>query len=266
MPAAYAPEVYVSVMAVRGRIGGWKLWLADLARRWNLPFFSREGASPTALVDLAARGEVAFRQLDDGSEKLEIDITVPDQRDTRLSRNRRTPLGPAETYLLEELRQLGGKRRKIDADDVPKVSRVTDGFEERLEDLVAEQKWYTESPEDAIRRWSDRRVGYFIDTDAVRPTVARDVAAADGAAIDAPSLAVPLESGRRSKEVPRAGAGLGIGHLDVVESVRIVVLDFGGDGSATGAVDWVVPVEGARAFHPVTGRLAPAHRATRRGT
>lgn len=53
MPAAHAPEVYVSVMAVRGRIGGWKLWLADLARRWNLPFFSREGASPTALVDLA---------------------------------------------------------------------------------------------------------------------------------------------------------------------------------------------------------------------
>jgi hypothetical protein len=53
MPAAYAPDVYVSVLAVRGRIGGWKLWLADLARRWNLPFFSRDGASPTALVDLA---------------------------------------------------------------------------------------------------------------------------------------------------------------------------------------------------------------------
>ncbi len=53
MPSAYAPNVYVSVMAVRGRIGGFRLWLADLARRWNLPFFSREGASPTALVDLS---------------------------------------------------------------------------------------------------------------------------------------------------------------------------------------------------------------------
>ncbi|MGD9810653.1 MAG: alpha-2-macroglobulin [Sphingobium sp.] len=53
MPGAYAPNVYVSVMAVRGRIGGWKLWLADLARKWHLPFFSREGASPTALVDLS---------------------------------------------------------------------------------------------------------------------------------------------------------------------------------------------------------------------
>ncbi|MBT2189118.1 alpha-2-macroglobulin [Sphingobium sp. H33] len=53
MPGAYAPNVYVSVMAVRGRVGGFKLWLADLARRWHLPFFSREGAAPTALVDLA---------------------------------------------------------------------------------------------------------------------------------------------------------------------------------------------------------------------
>ncbi len=53
MPASYAPDVYVSVMAVRGRIGGWSLWWADIARRWNLPFISREGAEPTALVDLA---------------------------------------------------------------------------------------------------------------------------------------------------------------------------------------------------------------------
>ena len=40
-------------MAVRGRIGGWSLWWADIARRWHLPFISREGAEPTALVDLA---------------------------------------------------------------------------------------------------------------------------------------------------------------------------------------------------------------------
>jgi alpha-2-macroglobulin len=53
MPADYAPDVYVSVIAIRGRVAGFKLWLADFAREWNLPFFSREGASPTALVDLA---------------------------------------------------------------------------------------------------------------------------------------------------------------------------------------------------------------------
>jgi len=49
----YAPNVYVSVLAVRGRVAGWRLWLADLARRWNLPWISRDAASPTALIDLA---------------------------------------------------------------------------------------------------------------------------------------------------------------------------------------------------------------------
>jgi len=49
----YAPDVYVSVLAVRGRVAGWRLWLADLARRWNLPWISRDAASPTSLVDLA---------------------------------------------------------------------------------------------------------------------------------------------------------------------------------------------------------------------
>lgn len=49
----YAPDVYVSVLAVRGRVAGWRLWLADFARRWNLPFFQDLAAKPTALVDLA---------------------------------------------------------------------------------------------------------------------------------------------------------------------------------------------------------------------
>jgi len=49
----YAPDVYVSVLAVRGRVAGWRVWLADLARRWHLPWLSREAAAPTALVDLA---------------------------------------------------------------------------------------------------------------------------------------------------------------------------------------------------------------------
>jgi alpha-2-macroglobulin len=53
MPASYAPDVYVSVLAVRGRIGGFKLWTAKIARDWNLPFLSRDGYAPSALVDLA---------------------------------------------------------------------------------------------------------------------------------------------------------------------------------------------------------------------
>ena len=49
----YAPDIYVSVLVVRGRVAGWRLWLADLARRWDLPWLSRDAAAPTALVDLA---------------------------------------------------------------------------------------------------------------------------------------------------------------------------------------------------------------------
>ncbi|ATE64628.1 alpha-2-macroglobulin family protein [Rhizorhabdus dicambivorans] len=49
----YAPDVYVSVLAVRGRVAGWRLWLAEFARKWHLPFFQELAAKPTALVDLA---------------------------------------------------------------------------------------------------------------------------------------------------------------------------------------------------------------------
>ncbi len=52
MPADYAPDVYVSVLAVRGRISDWSAWGADVARSWGLPF-SKDGGKPTATVDLA---------------------------------------------------------------------------------------------------------------------------------------------------------------------------------------------------------------------
>lgn len=53
MPGTYAPDVFVSVMAVRGRVSGFRQWLAETAKEWNLPFFNREGGGATALVDLA---------------------------------------------------------------------------------------------------------------------------------------------------------------------------------------------------------------------
>ena len=51
LAGAYAPDVFISVMAVRGRVADWRLWLAEFAKRWNLPFFNQQ--NPTALVDLA---------------------------------------------------------------------------------------------------------------------------------------------------------------------------------------------------------------------
>ncbi len=51
--AEYAPNVYISVLAVRGRVGVWKSWLSDFARKYDLPWLSRDGGKASALIDLA---------------------------------------------------------------------------------------------------------------------------------------------------------------------------------------------------------------------
>jgi uncharacterized protein YfaS (alpha-2-macroglobulin family) len=54
MPAAYAPDVFVSVMAVRGRVeSGWWHWLTGIGRALGLVSAPDEAQAPTALVDLA---------------------------------------------------------------------------------------------------------------------------------------------------------------------------------------------------------------------
>jgi uncharacterized membrane protein YgcG len=110
----------------------------------------------TAMVDLAARGEISFRASEDDPKQIDIDITVPDQRDARLARNRRQPLGKAERYALDELKSLGGAIRTIDADEVPKFAKAVGGFNDRLEDTVADNGWFSEAPGDSIDRWSRR--------------------------------------------------------------------------------------------------------------
>lgn len=78
----YAPDVYVSVLAVRGRVGGFRLWLANLARDWNLPFFSRDGAKPTALVDLAKPSyRLGIAKINVGWEAHQLAVEVKADRD-----------------------------------------------------------------------------------------------------------------------------------------------------------------------------------------
>jgi len=77
LPGSYAPNVYISVMAVRGRIAGWRLWLADFARRWHLPFFSQDGGYPTALVDLAKPAyRIGIAKVAVGWESHQLNVTV----------------------------------------------------------------------------------------------------------------------------------------------------------------------------------------------
>jgi uncharacterized membrane protein YgcG len=117
---------------------------------------AKRHALTTALVDLAARGEISFRAAPNDPAKMDIDITVPDQRDARLARNRRLPMGTAEQYALSELKKLGGAIRTIDAEDVPGFAASVGGFEDRIEEAVAANGWFSESPGDAIDRWSRR--------------------------------------------------------------------------------------------------------------
>jgi uncharacterized membrane protein YgcG len=117
---------------------------------------SKRHALTTAMIDLAARGEISFRSKVGDPQELSIDITVPDQRDARLARNRRLPLSSAEAYALDELKTLGGAIRTIDPEDVPKFAKAVDGFDERVEEVVAANGWFAEAPSDAIDRWSRR--------------------------------------------------------------------------------------------------------------
>mgnify|MGYP001823472549 FL=1 len=117
---------------------------------------SKRDALTTAMVDLAARGEICFRAKEDDPSELSIDITVPDQRDARLARNRRRPLGEAERYALDELKSLGGAIRTIDTEDVPKFAESVGGFDDRIEETVARNGWFAEAPGDAIERWTRR--------------------------------------------------------------------------------------------------------------
>jgi uncharacterized membrane protein YgcG len=123
---------------------------------------SRRHALTTALVDLASRGEINFRAAESDPSEIDIDITVPDQRDARLARNRRQSLGNAEKYALDELKKLGGAIRTIDADEVPAFGKAVGGFDERIEETVATTGWFAESPSDSTDRWSRRGAVVFI--------------------------------------------------------------------------------------------------------
>src|SRR3546814_14163746 len=73
-PATYAPDVYVSVMAVRGRVTGEESWFRKLKRAAGFRIENSEGAPPTALVDLA---KPAYRM---GIARIKVD-----RKSTRLN-------------------------------------------------------------------------------------------------------------------------------------------------------------------------------------
>ena len=121
-------------------------------------------ALTTAMLDLASRGLVAFRE-EKGilSRKVGVD-TDPDPGDAVLeaqrARNSRRPTGPAETVALRELRQLGAGEEDsvITADDLPKFGTHVAEFDTALERHVVDRGWFAEKPSKVVTRWVGRGI------------------------------------------------------------------------------------------------------------
>jgi len=123
-------------------------------------------ALTTAMLDLASRGEISFRE-DKGllglSNKVGINIGPPQLdavEEARRALNARRPTGPAEEYALRELRELsgGGERGFIDGDDLPKFGTSVSTFDSKLESHVVQKGWMADKPSKVVGRWTAKGV------------------------------------------------------------------------------------------------------------
>ncbi len=120
-------------------------------------------ALTTAMVDLAARGELRFREAPHGTTgRLTIDVLTPDVADARVARARREPLGDAERFALERLQGLADAGGAIDSVRLLDFGKHEDGFQDRLEQHVTSAGWYREPPERSTDRWTFRAMGVLI--------------------------------------------------------------------------------------------------------
>lgn len=136
----------------------------------------------TAMLDLASRGRVAFREehgLLGIGRKLAIDLGAnaqaaamsdvvteeasrsasadAEQRHaiarSRLALADRKRLGPAEAFLLHQLDSLGGGSDAIEAVDLWKLATDVPAFQQKVEDQAVRQKWFSERPSRVAMRW-----------------------------------------------------------------------------------------------------------------
>jgi uncharacterized membrane protein YgcG len=125
-------------------------------------------ALTTAMLDLASRGLIAFREdsgglLGIGGHKVGID-TSPAKGDgdveAQRQRNARRPIGPAEQLALKRLETLGVGEDAglITAEDLPKFGSEVPDFDKALEDHVVDRGWFGERPSKVVARWTGRGV------------------------------------------------------------------------------------------------------------
>ena len=126
---------------------------------------SSRRALTTAMLDLASRGLISFRE-DKGmlglSHKVGIE-TSPEAGDAveeaQRARNARKPIGPAEDYALRKLRVLGdGEQGFIEPDKLPEFGSSVSEFDSKLEDHVVSGGWVVEKPSRVVARWVGKGV------------------------------------------------------------------------------------------------------------
>src|SRR5258705_3538460 len=126
---------------------------------------SSRRALTTALLDLASRGEVAFRQESHllGLKKtvgIETRPPAPDpETRARQLRNAARPTGPAEELVRDKLAGLApGSEGYIEPDALLAFGASVPAFDRALEQEVVARGWFREKPSAAIARWTGRAV------------------------------------------------------------------------------------------------------------
>jgi hypothetical protein len=125
---------------------------------------SSRRALTTAMLDLASRGQISFRE-DKGllglSNKVgvETDPVAGDAvEQAQRARNARRPIGPAEQYALAELRSIGKSEGFIEPDELPKFGTSVSEFDSKLESHVVKGGWMVEKPSKVVTRWMTKGV------------------------------------------------------------------------------------------------------------
>ncbi|MFL5688303.1 MAG: DUF2207 family protein, partial [Chloroflexota bacterium] len=124
-------------------------------------------ALTTAMLDLASRGLIAFREdqgglLGIGGKKVGVDVK-PAAGDPEVEAQRRLnarrPTGPAEDVAMRKLQMLGRSEGGfISPDDLPKFGSEVAAFDTALESHVVDRGWFDERPSKVASRWTGRGV------------------------------------------------------------------------------------------------------------
>jgi uncharacterized membrane protein YgcG len=119
-------------------------------------------ALTTAMLDLASRGEIAFREetgLLGLSHKVGVDTNPPTGdavEEAHRALNARRPTGPAEAVALQRLRTIDGTEHYIEPDDMTKFGASVSSFDTALEEHVVDRGWMVERPSKVVSRWAGR--------------------------------------------------------------------------------------------------------------